>query len=306
MLYIIIAAALILSLSFICYYIVFFSPHKGDGDFHKLPEGEQYEKHSVRMLQLIDELLEMPYEAVKVISQDGKELSGRYYQIDKNAGVDIYFHGYRGSGVRDFCGGARLGMELGRNVLLVDQRAHGNSQGRSICFGLKERFDCLSWINYVLCRFGEDTDINLYGVSMGGASVLMASALDLPENVRRIVADSPYDSAADIIKKVCGDRKLPAALVYPFISLGALLFAGIRLDSMSCSKAVRQAKIPILIIHGEDDRFVPCQMSENIRKANPSLVTRVTFPKAGHGISYIEDKLRYRALVSEFVKIPQD
>lgn len=294
-------AGVILIFSYICYYIVFYSPHKGAGDHYNLPHGVQYEKYRDRMLGYIDDFLNLDCEKVEIISYDGIKLSGRYYHVNENSGVDICFHGYRGTGIRDFCGGSRIAMGMGRNVILVDQRAHGESAGHSICFGIKERFDCLSWINYVLCRFGEETDINIYGVSMGAATVLLASELNLPENVKHIVADSPYTSAGDIIKKVCKDMKIPSVLVYPFIYLGALLFAGIRLDCCDCAKAVKKAKIPILIIHGEDDRFVPCKMSEVIQKANPRLVHRVTFPNAAHGISYIEDKDRYEQLIHSFI-----
>ena len=292
----------ILLICFICYYIVFFSPHRGAGDHHALPAGVQYEKHKERMLGYIDDFLKLDCEKLEILSYDGKILRGRYYHVDDDAGVDICFHGYRGTGIRDFCGGSRIAMGMGRNVILVDQRAHGESKGHSICFGIKERYDCLSWINYAMCRFGDDVDINIYGVSMGASTVLMASGLELPDNVKHIVADSPYTSAGDIIKKVCADLKLPVFLVYPFIYLGALIFAGVKLDSCDCVSAVKKARIPILLIHGEEDRFVPCEMSETIRKANPKLIHRVTFPNAAHGISYIEDKERYEQLINQFIK----
>lgn len=293
---------LILLICFICYYIVFFSPHRGAGDHHALPAGVQYEKHKERMLGYIDDFLKLDCEKLEILSYDGKILRGRYYHVNDNAGVDICFHGYRGTGIRDFCGGSRIAMGMGRNVILVDQRAHGESKGHSICFGIKERYDCLSWINYAVCRFGDDVDINIYGVSMGASTVLMASGLELPDNVKHIVADSPYTSAGDIIKKVCADLKLPVFLVYPFIYLGALMFAVVKLDSCDCVSAVKKARIPILLIHGEEDRFVPCEMSETIRKANPKLIHRVTFPNAAHGISYIEDKERYEQLINQFIK----
>lgn len=292
----------ILLICFICYYIVFFSPHRGAGDHHALPAGVQYEKHKERMLGYIDDFLKLDCEKLEILSYDGKILRGRYYHVNDDAGVDICFHGYRGTGIRDFCGGSRIAMGMGRNVILVDQRAHGESKGHSICFGIKERYDCLSWINYAMCRFGDDVDINIYGVSMGASTVLMASGLELPDNVKHIVADSPYTSAGDIIKKVCADLKLPVFLVYPFIYLGALIFAGVKLDSCDCVSAVKKARIPILLIHGEEDRFVPCEMSETIRKANPKLIHRVTFPNAAHGISYIEDKERYEQLINQFIK----
>ena len=172
----------ILLICFICYYIVFFSPHRGAGDHHALPAGVQYEKHKERMLGYIDDFLKLDCEKLEILSYDGKILRGRYYHVDDDAGVDICFHGYRGTGIRDFCGGSRIAMGMGRNVILVDQRAHGESKGHSICFGIKERYDCLSWINYAMCRFGDDVDINIYGVSMG-ASTVPESSLRLPQTM---------------------------------------------------------------------------------------------------------------------------
>ena len=300
MLYLLIALIAVLFISLICYYIVFFSPQGMQNDHYSLPVGEQYDKYRARMSGYIDDFLMLDCEIVEIVSRDGLLLRGRYYHLSDDAPVDICFHGYRGTGVRDFCGGSRIMMKMGHNVILVDQRAHGESQGHSIGFGVKERFDCLSWIDYVLCRFGEDREINLMGVSMGAATVLMASGLELPENVKHIVADCPYSSAPEIIKKVCRDMHLPAPLVYPFIYLSALIFEHFRLDVCDCEHAVKSSTTPTLIIHGEDDRFVSCEMSEQIQPANPAFVRRVTFPGAAHGISYIVDKPRYETIVEEF------
>lgn len=302
MIYVIAAAFMLFCLSFVCYYITFHSPNKGDGNHYSIPSGQQYQKNKELMRRLIDEFLALEYEEVEVVAYDGRLLRGKYYHCSDDAPVDICFHGYRGTSARDFCGGAKIPLELGHNILVVDQRAQGKSEGHSICFGIKERFDCLSWINFALCRFGEDVEINLFGVSMGASTVLMASGHELPENVKCIVADCPYSSVEKIIRKVCRDRRLSDRLFYPFIYLGALLFAGIKLEQGDCVQAVKDAKVPILLIHGEEDHFVPCEMSEEIQKANMRLIHRVTFPQAGHGISYIEDKTRYEALVHEFLR----
>ena len=107
---------------------------------------------------------------------------------------------------------------------------------------------------------------------MGAATVLMASELNLPENVVCIIADSPYSSPKAIIRKVCRDRHLPDWLAYPFIRIGAKIFGGVSIEECSAEDAVRNARIPILLIHGEDDRFVPCQMSKRIFRACSALM----------------------------------
>ena len=195
-----------------------------------------------------------------------------------------------------------MARESGQNTLVVDQRAHGRSGGTTITFGIRERLDCLSWVEYVNQRFGLDTPIFLSGVSMGAATVLMASELELPANVRGIIADCPYFSPEAIIRKVCReDMHLPPALVMPFIRLVARLFGHFDLKESSAVQAVGNTTIPILLLHGEDDRFVPCDMSRDIFDACTGDKTRITFQGAGHGLSYIVDTERYSEAVSRFV-----
>lgn len=227
-------------------------------------------------------------------------LSGRYYHVADGAPLDIAFHGYRSSGLTDFCGGAELSREMGHNLLLVDQRAHGRSQGRTISFGIRERYDVLSWVEYALDRFGQDTKILLYGISMGASTVLMASELSLPGNVKGIVADCPYSSPARIIMSVARRMRIPAGVAAVFSWVGARVFGGFDLRETDPVRAVRQAAVPILLIHGESDGFVPCDMSAEIQRSNPRKVYRCTFPGADHGISFLVDRPRYRQIVRDF------
>jgi pimeloyl-ACP methyl ester carboxylesterase len=137
---------------------------------------------------------------------------------------------------------------------------------------------------------------------MGAATVLMASALPLPKSVKGILADCPYDVPKDIIVLTARKSGAPARLLWPMLQIGAFLFGhGLRFGNVCCHEAVKKASVPILIIHGEDDRFVPASMSEPMAKANPARVTRYTFPGAGHGISYLVDTPRYQALTKAFM-----
>lgn len=293
-------AALLLALLWI-FRTAFYSPPGNRDKALILPDGEQYAPYLEQTSSMIKDMEELPWEEVCITSFDGTELFGRYFHTADGAPLQIQFHGYRGSAFRDFCGGNRLARKLGQNTLLVDQRAHGRSGGRVITFGIKERYDCLCWANYARERFGAETPVILAGVSMGGATVLMASELKLPDNVVGIIADCPYSSPADIIRKVCGDMGLPPKLAFPFVRLCARLFGRFDLTFASAVEAVRNTKLPILIFHGEDDRFVPCEMSGEIAGAGGSKVIRATFPGAGHGLCYMLDTERYEALTREFV-----
>lgn len=284
--------AVVLALLWICIYvfkICFYSPKNRVEDPYTLIPGEQYEKLGEIILSCTRAIDKTPCTFVSTYAHDGLKLSARYYHTSDDAPTVIVFHGYRGNALRDGAGGFALSKRLGFNVLVPDQRAHAKSEGRIISFGIKERMDVLSWINYV----GTGRPIVLAGLSMGAATVLMASNLELPENVVCIMADCPYDSPATIIRKVCTDRKFPEKLVYPFIKLTARLFCGFDLEETSAIEAVRSANIPILLFHGEDDRFVPCEMSKNIAANCASPVQLELFPDAGHGLCYMIDPIRY-------------
>lgn len=290
-----------LSGSYYAYRIAFYAPRKKRDQVVK-PKDPQYDPYREEMRRIYHQLNDRPCEFVSIQSHDGLKLSGRYYHVKDGAPLDIGFHGYRSHPITDFSGGSELSFQMEHNVLLIDERAHGRSEGSTISFGILERLDLLDWVNYALQRFGTDVSILLYGVSMGGATVLMASDLDLPKNVKAIIADCPYSKPLDVILYV-GERTLfPNWLIKPFTVLAAKLYGNFDLLETDALRAVKNTKVPVLIIHGEDDRYVPCWMSEPVLQANPEMVQRFTFPGAAHGISYLVDTPRYHQIVKEFVR----
>lgn len=286
----------------VSYRLAFYAPEPHEKDIYELPPGSQYEAEKEWMHTLIREMDQVPFEPVTITARDGTALFGRYYHLEDGAPLQLEFHGYRSAGIQDFCGGNVLAREAGMNTLIVDQRAHGKSGGTAITFGIREQYDCLDWVLWANERFGADTEIILSGVSMGAATVLMAAGLpDLPENVRGVIADSPYSCPREIIRIVSRKMHLPPALVCPFAFWGARVIGGFDLTSGSPREAVKTARIPILIIHGEDDRMVPCDMSREIARNCASPLQLETFPGAGHGLSYILDKARYSRVSAEFL-----
>lgn len=292
---------LILLISYITYRIAFYASPRHRGEVLSLPQDANYSDSERDSLQaLMEDMAQRPYETVSIRSCDGLTLYGRYYHFFDNAPLELQFHGYRGSALRDYCAGNRLAREAGHNALVVDQRAHGKSEGRTITFGIKERLDCRCWVEYTANRFGKDTPIMLTGVSMGAATVLMASELELPGNIVGIVADSPFASPESIISKVCADLRIPPALAMPFLRLGARLFGHMDLSACSALDAVARSKYPVLIIHGEKDDFVPCEMGRKLFDACASEKRLELFPDAPHGFSFMVDPDRYRQIIREF------
>ena len=259
------------------------------------------EDYRRRLYGLVDMLKEKESEEVFTDSYDGLRLVGHYYHLADGAPLKIIFHGWRSTYLRDCGGGAEMAWRAGYNLLLVDQRALGKSEGHTITFGIKEKYDCLSWVNYAIERFGKDVKIILGGVSMGAATVLMASALDLPSNVKCISADCGYTSPEAIIRKVCReDMGIPDSLGFPFVRLGARLFGGFSIMDGGALEAVKHAKVPLMIMHGDEDDFVPFSMCHELYEAIPGQKTLLTVAGAGHGLSYFAQTERYEQTLRAF------
>ena len=289
--------------SYFCYRLAFSVPEQSREALFEMPDTEQYAPYSAEARQMISDALEIPYKEAVVTSYDGLRLFGKCYIASADAPWLIMLHGYRSGAERDFCGGLKFGIDSGFNVLLVDQRAHGKSEGKCLTFGIKERYDCLTWTNYVISQAGGSCKIALYGMSMGAATVLMAAGSELPKNVVCIVADCGYTSPKAIIKKVIREMHYPIFPTYALVRLGGMLFGGFDIEEYSAVQAMEKCDIPVLFIHGDDDRFVPCDMGrENHRHCRAEGKKLLIVPNAGHGMSYMSDKRAYLGTVSEFLK----
>ena len=292
-------AAVVLLLCAICYRMAFYVSARDRKNENAVPLGSQFVRHSGRMKELRTAFEQLPFEEVTVTAPDGVQLYGRYYHVRDGAPVQLQMHGYRGSAARDFCGGNLLSRQMEHNSLVIDQRAHGNSGGHTICFGIRERLDCLAWARYLAQRF-PDAPVFLVGVSMGATTVLMASELDLPQQVAGIIADCPYNAPRDIIAKTCRDMRLPPKLLWPLVDLGMRLYGRCRLNTVTAAEAAANARVPILLLHGKSDRLVPYQMSEQIVECCTAGCRLELFDNAGHGLSCLVEPERYKSAVREF------
>lgn len=297
-------AFLILLTALVCFYIVFYSKSRTPlgPDEYNIPPGSIYEAYRDDMIGWMKQIRSMPHEDIEIKSYDGLTLRGTYYEYAPDATVELLFHGYRGNAERDLCGGIERCFALGRSVIIIDQRAGGKSDGHVITFGIRERYDCLSWIQYATERFGKDRKIIIGGVSMGAATVMLAAGEDLPDNVVCVMADCGYTSAKDILHKVIHQMKLPVWLLYPFIRLGGLLYGGFDIEETSPMEAVQKARVPIVFIHGDTDDFVPYDMSVELHKVCVSQKKMVTIKDAGHGLAFPVDRKGYVEALREFEK----
>ncbi len=292
----------ILMLAFVCFRMAFYVPTRKPlpADAVDLPDGEAYEPFRKQMTAWVHETRKMPFEAVTITSFDGLTLRGKYYEYSPDAPIELMFHGYRGNAERDLCGGVQRCFKLGHSALVVNQRASADSDGHIITFGVREHRDCLSWLDFVQTRFGDNAKIILTGISMGAATVMAVADKPLPKNVIGILADCGFTSPKAIIQKVIRQIGLPVSLAYPLVRFGGLLYGGFDIESVAAVEALKNSTVPILFFHGEVDDYVPCEMSRENYDACTSRKRLVTVEGADHGLAYLTAPERYLEELRDF------
>ena len=246
-------------------------------------------------------LMSREYEIVGVTARDGVTLVGHFAPAKDAKRIIIAMHGWRSAWYNDF--GMFEDFLEGNDcsVLYVEQRGQNNSGGDYMGFGLIERYDCLKWTEWVTERCGDELPIYLYGLSMGAATVLMAAGLDLPANVHGIMADSGFTSPNAIWKHIANHN---LHLAYGINSAMANRICKKKIkckaDEYSTIDALKNSKVPVLLIHGTDDHFVPVRMTYENYKACTSPKRMLIVPAADHCMSYFVDKEGYEAAVIGF------
>lgn len=242
-------------------------------------------------------------EELTVQSSDGFLLHGVLIPNVAARGTVLLFHGWRSSWEMDFICVLPFLHSLGLQTILVDQRAQGDSEGRWITFGIRERGDVAAWAEYAAQRFGARHPLLLQGLSMGAATVLMAAGDNLAGNVRGIVADCGFNVPADIIAKVWRDRTpLPSGFAIRVLDVLTRLFAGFGLREYSAAEALAKARYPVLFIHGTADSFVPAYMTKQAYEACAGDKTLLLVEGADHAMSYITDRAGVEEACRAFVE----
>lgn len=240
----------------------------------------------------LDWMRKNPPQELTMKSFDGLTLRGRWIPVKNARGTMILFHGWHGSAETDLSCVFPIYHGLGLNLLFVDQRAQNGSSGRFMTFGVMESRDAGDWVRFHNEHFGSFPVI-LDGISMGGSTVLMAMGRKLPDNVRGILADSsfssPWEIIADVFRKA---THLPPWIVMGAVRIWCILLAGYDPKAHSTTKAMKGSRLPVLMIHGLADSFVPYAMSQATYDAYQGKKELVLIEEAGHGMSYVVDKDR--------------
>ena len=191
---------------------------------------------------------------------------------------------------------------LGYNILMPDLRGHGKSEGSYVGMGWHDRLDILKWIDLII-KENKDAKILLHGISMGAGTVMMVSGEELPENVKVIIEDCGYTSAKEqLAYNLKTMFKLPSFPILNFCSLITKIKDNYFISEASAIKQLQKAKVPILFIHGDKDKFVPFYMLDKLYNACSSKKDKLIIKDVGHAKSESLKSDLYWNKVEDFIK----
>lgn len=238
---------------------------------------------------------------VSITSNDGLKLSGTWLETENAKGTIILAHGYRSCKLVEFSMVLDFYQGYGLNILLPDQRSHGKSEGKLITFGVKECRDVRKWIDWVNEKENYKP-VMLSGLSMGASTVLFLADEELPANVKGIIADCGFTSPWDIIGCVFRNvTHLPAGASLWVAELFARVFGGFSLRQKNTKEVLKNSKLPVLMVHGKADGFVPCEMTQQGYDACAGEKEIFLVEGADHGLSFLKDTEQYKKKVRAFL-----
>lgn len=260
-----------------------------------------YGKYSKYIRHSVNYLKEHNAQEVSITSFDGLKLSGTWLETENARGTIILAHGYRSCKLVEFSMVLDFYQGYGLNILLPDQRSHGNSEGKIITFGVKECRDMKRWIGWVN-RKQAGLPIMLSGLSMGASTMLFLADEILPANVKGIIADCGFTSPWEIISSVFRNvTHLPAGPSLWVAEMFARVFGGFSLRQKNTREVLKNSKLPVLMVHGMEDGFVPCEMTQQGYDACTGEKELFLVEGADHGLSFLKDSQRYKEKVLAFL-----
>lgn len=273
-------------------------------DVSEMADAKKWERYIEFIHENKDWLFKREMEHITLKARDGITLHGDYIKTDGDTDtIAVCVHGYTTTGM-DACSSiATYFLKNGYDCLIMDNRAHGKSEGDYVGFGILDRYDLIKWLEYLNDRFEGKKNIILYGVSMGGSTVLMTAGLEsFPKNVKAIIAEcaftTPYDVFAHILKRDYHMAKFPIMNINDRMCRKT---AGYGFKDCSTLDTVKATSCPILFVHGSEDDFVPTHMSHENYEACTAPKELLIVENAGHAASYYESPELYQKTIEEFL-----
>ena len=245
-------------------------------------------------------------EDVYIESFDHLKLHGYLFMLNQNSKKFLIgVHGFQSHALNEFAPHIRYYQEKGFNLLLVDDRAHGYSEGEYITMGVKDRLDVINWAKYLVEEYGTDIKILLHGVSMGAATVLSTSSeKGLPTQVKGIISDCGFSSnEAAFANQIKTLYKINPNLILKICKWYAKHRAGFDFAEARPIDQVKNSRVPILFVQGVNDFMVPKQMAVDLYTACSSKKKLLLVEGANHAESIAINPNGYHRAIEELFDI---
>nr|WP_206529120.1 alpha/beta hydrolase [Clostridium perfringens] len=195
----------------------------------------------------------------------------------------------------------------GFNVLIVNQRRHGKSEGKYSTYGFYEKYDVNMWIEYLKSRFGNDIILGLHGESMGAGTVM--ETIPLNDSIKFVIEDCGYSNFHELIGfqiTHAYKNRLVRKILRP-----SLIFANFFMKTkakFSMKKIVpidivASTSLPMMFIHGKEDYFVPWYMAVDLYKAKTKGYKELYLVEgAKHAEALEVNKILYEKKIMTFIE----
>lgn len=243
----------------------------------------------------------LPKYEITIKSYDELMLKGYYHNVHPNSKkIIIINHGYTANHYVTYQFTDAF-FEEGYNVLLVDMRSHGKSEGKFASYGYNESKDISLWVEWIKNKVDKDAYIGLHGQSMGAATMLLYGGTH-ENDVKFVISDCGFTNAKDAIKFQFKQAKVPFYPLYDLARMKVKRKFKFDFNNISPQDAILNSRIPVLFVHGEEDSVVPTWMSidmYNSKKGSHDMIYLV--PNAKHMESYSKNTENYKSKIREFL-----
>ena len=235
---------------------------------------------------------------VYVQSDDHLKLHGYYIEQSGHTYM-IMVHGYRSDGT-SLVSPAKVMKKKGYHILIPDLRGHGLSEGNYIGMVWDDRKDIMKWISFLLER-DQNANIILYGISMGGATVMNVSGEKLPCQVKAIIEDCGYSDVWEVFTKHFDMNDIEKTILYFTANLTTKMKAGYFLLEDSPIRQVRKSTTPLLFIHGDQDQIVPFSMMNQLYQVATCPKEKLVIHQAQHANCLSKNAQLYYQTIFDFI-----
>ncbi|MBD8070345.1 alpha/beta hydrolase [Bacillus sp. PS06] len=249
----------------------------------------------------IEELENLNKESLMIPSKFGYSIHGWFVRSTANKKFMIISHGVTMNKINSIKY-MKLFLNRGWNVIVYDQRRHGESGGNTTSYGHYEKFDLQSVVAWVKEHHGEDSIIGIHGESMGAVTTLLYAGM-VEDGADFYIVDCPFSDFKEqlryLLKK---DFKLPSFPVLPIANNLLKLRDGYRMEDVSPISVITNIKSPVLFIHSAKDDYILPEMTKQLYQQKDGPKKLFIAKNGRHAYSYGDNQKEYEEAIDQFLE----